>query len=44
MPLQIRYGIEQQTVRGESMEPVLKDRQTISIDNKYYQTHEIKRN
>ena len=44
LPLQIRYGTEQQTVRGESMEPALKDGQTISIDNKYYQTHEIERN
>lgn len=35
--------IEKTQVRGNSMEPVLKDGETIAIDNNYYQKNEIKR-
>ena len=40
----VQSGIETTHVRGNSMEPALKDGQTITIDNEHYQTHEIERN
>jgi len=43
LPFQIRYGTEQQTVRGESMEPVLMDGQEIAIDETYYQENAIQK-
>src|SRR3989338_2653833 len=43
LPVAVRFDLEKTQVRGDSMEPVLKNGQTVGIDNDFFQNKSIER-